>query len=102
MTLAAVLVLAAATFAFRASGALLRDRISISDDTQQWLTLPTVALLAGLIATATLYGADEFGGWARVTGVAVGALAAVRRWPFVLVVVLAAGVTAALRLGGVS
>ncbi|MGH3658091.1 MAG: AzlD domain-containing protein, partial [Micromonosporaceae bacterium] len=85
MTLIAVLVLAVATYAFRVSGVLLRDRISISDDTQRWLTLPTVALLAALIATATLYEADEFGGWARVTGVAVGALAAVRRWPFILV-----------------
>ncbi len=60
-----------------------------------------MALLAALIATATLFSAEEFGGWARATGVAVGALAALRRWPFVLVVVLAAGVTAVLRLCGV-
>ncbi len=32
MTLAAVLVLAVGTYAFRLSGSLLRDRITLSDD----------------------------------------------------------------------
>ena len=54
-----------------------------------------------LVATAALTDGTGFAGWARPAGVAVGALAAWRKVPFVLVVVLAAGTTAGLRLLGV-
>ncbi len=54
-----------------------------------------------LVATAALTDGGGFAGWARPGGVAVGALAAWRRAPFVLVVVLAAATTAALRYLGV-
>jgi hypothetical protein len=54
-----------------------------------------------LVATAALIEDGGFAGWARPVGVAVGALAAWRRAPFVLVVVLAAATTAGLRAVGV-
>ncbi|MQA23953.1 MAG: AzlD domain-containing protein [Micromonosporaceae bacterium] len=101
MTLTAILLLAAGTYAFRLAGPLLGDRIELSEERQEWLRLPAIALLAALVATATLYSAAEFAGWARVIGVAVAALAAWRRAPFVVVVMAAAAVTALLRLAGV-
>ena len=77
-------------------------RIEVSDRTRTWLTLPTVALLAALAATATLLPGGEFDSVARVVGVAVGIVAALRRLPFVVVVLLAAGTTAVLRQLGLA
>ncbi|MGH3663827.1 MAG: AzlD domain-containing protein [Micromonosporaceae bacterium] len=98
--LEAVLILAAGTYAFRLAGPLLRDRIELSEPAQEWLTLPAVALLAALVATSTLFSAEDFGGWARVIGVSVGGVAALLRAPFVVTVVAAAVATAGLRALG--
>jgi len=101
MTLVPILVLAVGTYAFRLAGPLLRKRIEVPDSVQRWLSLAAVALLAALVATAALTSAGGFSGWARPAGVLVGALAAWRRAPFVVVVVAAAVTTALLRLAGV-
>lgn len=98
----AVLGLAAGTYAMRLAGPLLAERVRIPDHVQRLLGLAATALLAALVATAALVDGDGFAGWARATGVAVGAVAAWRRAPFVVVVVLAAVTTAALRAGGVA
>lgn len=65
--------------------------------------LPVLAALAAvaLVATAALTDGSGFAGWARATGVAVAAVAAWLRTPFVVVVLLAAGTTAVLRALGV-
>lgn len=95
------LVLAAGTFAFRVAGPLLRTRITLSPRVERLATMSAVVLLAAVVATATLVDGGEFAGYARPAGVAVGGLLAWKKAPFV-VVVLAAGVTAAgLRLLGV-
>ena len=101
MTWAAVLVLAAGTYAFRLAGPVLRERLHVSAAVQRLLMLGTVALLAALIATAAFTDGGGFAGWARPAGVAVGAAAALRRLPFVVVVIAAAGTTAGLRMAGV-
>ncbi|HVL84793.1 MAG TPA: AzlD domain-containing protein [Pseudonocardia sp.] len=96
-----VLVLAAGTYLLRLAGLLLRDRIRLSDAVQRRLDLAATALLVALVAVAALTEGGGFAGWARPAGVAVGAIAAWRRVPFVLVVVLAAGTAAGLRALGV-
>ncbi|WP_164013282.1 AzlD domain-containing protein [Pyxidicoccus trucidator] len=102
MTLLTILVLAAGTYAFRLAGPLLSQRIQISTRVQRLLTLSAIALLSALVATATLTSNGGFTGWARTAGVAVGALVAWWRLPFVVVVVAAAGTAAVLRMLGVS
>lgn len=102
MTLVAILLFAGGTYALRLAGPVLYNRIDVSDRTRRWLTLPTVALLAALAATATLLPGGEFDSVARVVGVAVGIVAALRRLPFVVVVLLAAGTTAVLRQFGLT
>ena len=97
----AVLVLAAGTYLLRLAGIVLRDRVRISSRVERYVDLGATALLVALVATAALTDGTGFAGWARPAGVAVGALAAWRRVPFVLVVVLAAGTTAGLRYLGV-
>ncbi len=97
----AVLALAAGTYAMRLAGPLLAQRMTVPQRAQRLLGLAATALLAALVATAALTDASGFASWARPTGVAVGAIAAWRRAPFVVGVVLAAGTTAALRALGV-
>ncbi|HKT03848.1 MAG TPA: AzlD domain-containing protein, partial [Rugosimonospora sp.] len=65
------------------------------------LPLAAVALLAALAATAALMDGDGFAGIARPVGVLAGTLAAWRRLPFIVVVLIAATTTALLRLAGV-
>jgi branched-subunit amino acid transport protein len=102
MTMWAVGVLAGGTYLIRLSGLLLRGRFTVPRRLTRLFDLSATALIAALIATATLTEAGGFAGWARAAGVAVGALAAWRRVPLVVVVLVAAATTAGLRAGGVS
>ena len=100
MLIAAILALAVGTYTMRLSGVLLRDRLELSDSLQRLLPMAAAALLAALAATAALTEDGGFAGFARPIGVAVGAVLAWRRAPFVVVVIAAAGAAALLRLAG--
>jgi branched-subunit amino acid transport protein len=101
MTLTAILLLAGGTYAFRSAGPLLHDRIQLSDRVQRLLSVSASVLLVALVATAALTQGHAFAGWARPAGVLVGGVLAVRRLPFLVVVVAAVATTAGLRLLGV-
>lgn len=101
MTLVAILLLAGGTYAFRVTGPLLHDRIQLSDRVQRLLSVSASVLLVALVATAALTQGHAFAGWARPAGVLVGGVLAVRRLPFLVVVVAAVATTAGLRLLGV-
>ncbi|MFC5994148.1 AzlD domain-containing protein [Pseudonocardia hispaniensis] len=101
MTWEAVLALAAGTYLLRLGGLVLRNRVEMPERVERYLDLSATALLVALVATAALTGPGAFAGWARPAGVAVGALAAWRKVPFVIVVLLAAATTAGLRALGV-
>ncbi|MBA3907703.1 MAG: AzlD domain-containing protein [Pseudonocardiales bacterium] len=100
MTWAAVLSLAGGTYLIRLSGLLLRGRVNVPPRVERYLDLGATALLVALVAVSTFTQDGGFAGWARPLGVIVGAVAAWRKVPFVLVVILAAGTTALLRLSG--
>jgi branched-subunit amino acid transport protein len=101
MLIAAIVALGVGTYAMRLSGVLLRDRFKLSDNLQRLLPIAAATLLAALAGTAALMESSHFAGVARPAGVAVGALLAWRRAPFVVVVVAAAAATALLRVAGV-
>ncbi|WP_214406888.1 AzlD domain-containing protein [Pseudonocardia lacus] len=101
MTLPAVLCLAAGTYLLRLAGLVLRERVALPERVQRYVDLGATALLVALVATAALTEDGGSAGWARPAGVAVGAVTAWRRAPFVVVVVVAAGTTAGLRAVGV-
>jgi branched-subunit amino acid transport protein len=97
----ATVVLGAGTFAFRFAGPVLRARFTLSPSSERLMATAAVVLLAALVAVTALADGHEFAGFARPAGVLVGGVLAWRKAPFV-VVVLAAGATAALlRLVGV-
>ncbi|GLY13730.1 branched-chain amino acid transporter [Kineosporia sp. NBRC 101677] len=102
MSLLAILVLAAGTFAFRIAGPLLAGRYDFSPAAQAWMTSAATVLLAGLIATSTLIQDGAFAGWARTAGVGVAVLLVLLKAPFPVVVIAAAGTAAGLRLVGVA
>jgi branched-subunit amino acid transport protein len=100
MLIAAIVVLAVGTYTMRLSGVLLRERLELSEPVQRLLPMAAASLLAALAATATLMEGAAFAGYARPAGVAIGALLAWRRAPFVVVVLAAALSAALLRLAG--
>jgi hypothetical protein len=111
MTITAILVLAAGTYAFRLAGPLLRARLARAHGDGETAALPprltevlataATVLLVALIATASLTDGGSFAGIALPAGVLTGGVLAWRRVPFVVVVVVAAGVAAGLRALGV-
>jgi branched-subunit amino acid transport protein len=101
VTWTALVVLAAATYSLRLAGLVLRDRLRLPARVQRYVDLGATALLVALVAVSALLDGDAFAGWARPVGVLVGGLAAWRRAPFVVVVVLAAGTAAGLRALGI-
>jgi branched-subunit amino acid transport protein len=101
MLLVAVLVLAVGTFSLRIAGPLLRTRFELPERLEQLMSVAAVVLLAALVATAALTDGHGAAGIARPAGVLVGGILALRKVPFVLVVVAAAGTAAGLRLLGV-
>lgn len=98
---AAALVLAAGTFAFRLAGPLLRDRVTFPPRVERLMEAASVVLLAALVATTALTEGHGPAGIARVAGVAVAGVLAWRKVPFLVIILAAAGVTAGLRLLGV-
>ncbi|WP_436522213.1 AzlD domain-containing protein [Actinoplanes sp. HUAS TT8] len=101
MLIAAIIALGVGTYAIRLGGVLLRDRLELSPALQRLLPMAAAALLAALAGTAALMAGTAFAGVARPAGVAVGALLAWRKAPFILVVIAAAATAALLRLAGV-
>jgi branched-subunit amino acid transport protein len=101
MLIVAIAALAVGTYSMRLAGVLLRDRLELSEPLRRLLPMAAAALLAALAATATMTEHGGFAGVARPVGVAVGAVLAWRRAPFVVVVVAAAATAALLRLAGV-
>ncbi len=101
-TLAVVIgVLAVGTYGLRLAGVVLGGRLRLREPVARLLPLAAVALLAALAATSALLAAGHPAGVARPVGVLAGVLAAWRRAPFIVVVVVAAGTAALLRLAGV-
>lgn len=97
---AAMLVLAVGTYAFRLTGPVLHGRVEIPVRVRELLAGAAVVLLVALLATGALTEDGGFAGWARPAGVLVGGLLAWRRAPFVAVVLGAAATTAVLRAVG--
>src|SRR5215470_17087227 len=101
MPFLAVAVLAAFTYAFRIAGPMLTGRVTIPDAAQRLFTSAAAVLLMALASTSALFTNHDFAGWARPAGVLVAGALAARRAPFPVVVLVAASVTALLRLAGI-
>lgn len=93
---AALALLAVGTFALRSAGPLAFRRRT----PPAWLSASVPAVLAGLIAVATVAGARDLVIDARLPAVILAAGAAARGWPFAAVVTVGVLTAALLRLAG--
>lgn len=92
-----IVALAGGAYAFKAIGLLAFDAKAPSGRVVEALALLPPALLGALIVVQTLAVDTSISFDARAAGVAAGAIVAWRRAPFVVVLVVAAGVTALVR-----
>ena len=93
-----VLVVGAATVAFKATGPLLLGGRALPEPVAGAVALLAPVLLAALVVTQTVGGENQLVLDARLAGVAAGAVAIVARAPLPVVVVVAAAATALVRL----
>lgn len=101
MLIAGMLALAAGTYALRAAGPVLRERVRFPERVTELLEIAAVVLLAAMMATQTFPVGGHIG-LALPTGVALAGVLAWRRAPLLVVVLAAAAVTAGLRLAGIT
>ncbi|MGW5383865.1 AzlD domain-containing protein [Nocardia sp. NPDC003963] len=98
---AAALVLAVGTFAFRLAGPALGSRITVSDRAAELLENASVVVLAALVVTTGLTEEGGSAGIARPAGVLLAGVLHRYRAPLPLVLGAAATATGVLRLSGV-
>nr|WP_314140824.1 AzlD domain-containing protein [uncultured Rhodococcus sp.] len=97
-----LLALVIGTYALRMVGPALRTRVTISPRIDKVMTTAVAVIFVALVATSTLLVGKDFAGFALPAGVAVAAVLAWRRAPFVVIVLAAAATTAGLRWVGLS
>lgn len=97
-----LLALIIGTYALRIAGPALRTRVTISPRMDKVMTTAVAVIFVALVATSTLLVGKAFAGFALPAGVAVAAVLAWRRAPFVVIVLAAAATTAGLRWVGVA
>ena len=92
-----ILLLAAIAYAFKVVGLVVLGGRELRGAALSAVSLLPPALLAGLVAVQTFAVGRSLEVDARAVGVAFAAVGVWRRWPFVVIVVGAAAVTAAVR-----
>jgi branched-subunit amino acid transport protein len=95
-----VLVLAAGAFGFKVLGLVIIGDRTLPPPLGRCLALIPAALIAALVAKDTFSIGQHLQIDARVAGVGAAALAAWRRAPLIMVIVIGAAVTAAIRALG--
>ena len=85
------------TYALKAAGPLVLGERELPRRWRRLFLLLAVSMLAALIAVQTLQSSDGLAVDARVAGLTAAMIAVAARAPFWLVVLIAAGLTAALR-----
>lgn len=99
-TSAALLVMAAGCYLLKVAGLSVPERVLDSPHIRAVIALLPIALLAGLAAVQTFSDGRGLLLDARAAGVAAAAVALALRAPFLVVIIVAASVTAALRAWG--
>lgn len=98
MSYAALLFLAAVSYGFKAFGLVAIGGRELRGRAANLVRLLPAALLAGLIAVGTLSTGTSLVLDARAVGLAFAGLGVWRKWPFTVIVIGAAAVTALVRL----
>lgn len=100
MTWTLVLVLAGGAYVCKALGFFVLGRRALPAPLERCLALIPAAVVSALVVKDTFSAGQHLVIDARVAGVAAATVAVWKRAPFVVVIVVAAGVTAAVRALG--
>ena len=100
MSWTAIFVLAAGAYALKALGVFVLGGRELPPPVARCVALLPAALLPALVAVQTLTTEDRWVLDARAVGVAAAVVAAWRRAPFPVVILVGAGATAAVRALG--
>jgi branched-subunit amino acid transport protein len=92
-----ILVLGGLAYAFKAAGLLVLDHVRLPESLATITSLLPPALLAALVVVQTFADGTTLVIDARAAGLVAGLVTVALRAPFLVVVISAAGVTAALR-----
>ncbi|MCT4705562.1 AzlD domain-containing protein [Enterobacteriaceae bacterium H11S18] len=98
--IAGLAMLSAGTYLMRLAGAKLGNRLVFSESAKTLLADAATVLLFSVAIATTFYESNHFAGMARVTGVVVAVFLAWRKVPLIIVILLSALITAALRYFG--
>ncbi|EPL9570835.1 AzlD domain-containing protein [Providencia rettgeri] len=93
-----IMILAVGTYLMRASGALLKGRVVLSENSKALFSAAAIVILFSVAVTSTLFSGESFSDWPKVVGVLVAGILTWYRKPFILIVLSAAAITALLRL----
>ncbi|EMJ7518986.1 MULTISPECIES: AzlD domain-containing protein [Providencia] len=93
-----VLLLAVGTYLMRASGALLRGRVILSENSKALFSAAAIIILFSVAVTSTLFSGEQLSDWQKIVGVLVAGVLTWYKKPFIVIVLSAAIVTALLRL----
>lgn len=97
-----IALLAIGTYAFRLAGFKLGSRMVFTDNTRALIADAATTLLLSVAVIATFLEGEHFAGYARLIGVGVAAVLAWRKVPLIVVILMAAAITAAARWLGVA
>ncbi|EMT6577840.1 TPA: AzlD domain-containing protein [Providencia rettgeri] len=98
LIISGILLLAVGTYLMRASGALLRGRVVLSENNKMLFSAAAIVILFSVAVTSTLFSGDEISDWPKIVGVLVAGVLTWFKKPFIIIVLSAAIVTALLRL----
>lgn len=91
-------VLAVATYVIRYAGVRASGSVRVGPELEEVLDRGIIVMLAAVATTSALFDGHEPADPARAVGVALGGTAALLRLPLIVVVLVAGGATAVLRL----
>lgn len=97
LILTGILILAVGTYLMRASGAILKDKIVLSDNSQALFSAAAIVILFSVAVTSTIFDGSHLSDLPKVVGVLVAGVLTWFKKPFILIVLSAAVVTALLR-----
>ncbi|HHR5899696.1 TPA: AzlD domain-containing protein [Providencia alcalifaciens] len=97
LMMSGILILAIGTYLMRASGALLKGRVNLTEQNKALFSAAAIVILFSVAMTATVFSGDELSDFPKIIGVTVAGILTWYRKPFIVIVLSAALMTAALR-----
>ncbi|WBM62063.1 AzlD domain-containing protein [Providencia sp. PROV188] len=92
-----IFILAVGTYLMRASGALLKGRVNLTEQNKALFSAAAIVILFSVAMTSTLFSGNELSDLPKIIGVVVAGILTWHRKPFIVIVLSAAIVTAVLR-----